>query len=153
MSELTTELDRLIQKAALDGALTEDAVAQFHDILAENEGFKTQLETDVDKIKADALMIDSLKTDLRIAQGLNKVAAEMEASLINREQKMTVLEMQAKYELTRVEDHKEMVKLIFRNLEVRRNVFPVSPAQHINDQGITAAGGFVEEREQTEKTE
>jgi len=153
MSQLTEDLDRLIQKAALDGALTQKAVDMFHSVMGENEDFKTQLETDVDKIKADALMIDSLKTDLRIAQGLNKVAAEMEASLINREQKMTVLEMQAKYELTRVEDHKEMVKLIFRNLELRRSVFPLQPSQNINDQGITAPGGYIEEREQTEKTE
>lgn len=122
MSQLTEDLDRLIQKAALDGVLTQKAVDMFHSVLKENDDFKTQLETDVDKIKADALMIDSLKTDLRISHGLNKVAAEMEASLINREQKITVLEMQAKYELARVEDHKEMFKVVFRNSVLRKEV-------------------------------
>ena len=36
MSELTIELDKLIQKAALDGALTQKAVDMFHSVLGEN---------------------------------------------------------------------------------------------------------------------
>jgi len=150
MSELTIELDKLIQKAALDGALTQKAVDMFHSVLKENEELSKQLETDVDKIKADALMIDSLKTDLRIAQGLNKVAAEMEASLINREQKITVLEMQAKYELVRVEDHKEMFTTVFRNSVLRKEVMTPLPGLKADQYG-TSHSPYVQKDSVTEE--
>ena len=122
MSELTIELDKLIQKAALDGALTQKAVDMFHTMLKENEELRESLE-ERDRFERERnITMGKLETDLRIAQGLNKVAAEMEASLINREQKITVLEMQAKYELTRVEDHKEMFTTVFRNSVLRKEV-------------------------------
>jgi len=152
MSELTIELDRLIQKAAIDGALTQKAVDMFHTVLTENEDLKKQLETDVDKIKADALMIDQLKTDLRIAQGLNKVAAEMEASLINREKEMTRLELLAEYSAIRVTDHKEMFTTVFRNSVLRKEVMTPLPGLKADQYGTShspyAQKDSVEEKEE-----
>jgi len=122
MSELTIELDRLIQKAALDGALTQDAVAQFHAVF-------TKCDAQTDKIKELGESIvsirkeaDDLASQLSISQGLNKIAAEMEASIINREQKMTELELTAKNEKQRVEDHQNMFGLVFRNAVLRNSV-------------------------------
>ena len=44
MSDLTIELDKLIQQAALDGALTQKAVDMFHTVLKENEELRESLE-------------------------------------------------------------------------------------------------------------
>ncbi len=122
MSELTIELDRLIQKAALDGALTKEAVDMFHGVLEQNGELKETLERkDRFEVERNKTM-ERLETDLRIAQGLNKVAAEMEAAIINREQKMTELELTAKNEKQRVEDHQNMFGLVFRNAVLRNSI-------------------------------
>ena len=122
MSELTIELDRLIQKAALDGALTKEAVDMFHGVLEQNGELKETLERkDRFEVERNKTM-ERLETDLRIAQGLNKVAAEMEAAIINREQKMTELEVTAKNEKQRVEDHQNMFGLVFRNAVLRNSI-------------------------------
>lgn len=137
MSELTTELDRLIQKAALDGALTQKAVDMFHSVLKENEDLRDkcvkleQTQTRMEKEKKE------LNIDLSMAQGLNKIAAEREVSLIEREQKITVLEMQAKYELVRVEDHKEMFTTVFRNSVLRKEVMTPLPGLKADQYGTS----------------
>jgi hypothetical protein len=57
-----------------------------------------------------------------MAHGLNKVAAEMEAAIINREQHMTKLELEAKHQGERVADHQNMFGLVFRNAVLRNSV-------------------------------
>jgi hypothetical protein len=98
--------------------------------------------------------IKSMTTELSMAHGLNKVAAEMEAGVILREQAITKLEAEAKHQGERVKDHKEMFTIVFRNLEVRRNVFTPSPGSPGVDQyGTALPAGYVDEHQQTEKTE
>ena len=153
MTELTIELDRLIQKAALDGALTEDAVAQFHAVLLENGALKESLEgKERFEIERNRTM-EKLETDLRIAQGLNEVAAKAEVAMIEREQNITTLELNAKHEAKRVEDHKEMFDKVFRNLEVRRNVFVAPVPGGVDQYGNRGASEFPTEHQQAEKTE
>ena len=122
MSELTIELDRLIQKAAIDGALTKDAVDMFHSVLEQNEELANDILTKSTTIVKMEKDVQELTSKLSIAQGLNKVAAEMEAAIINREQKMTELELTAKNEKQRVEDHQNMFGLVFRNAVLRNTV-------------------------------
>ncbi len=122
MSELTIELDRLIQQAALDGALTQDAVAQFHAVFT-----KCDAQTDrIDELeKANANVKEErhkLSIDLGIAQGLVNLAAEAQVALIERESKCLKLELSAKYQEMRVEDHKEMFTTVFRNSVLRKEV-------------------------------
>ena len=153
MDKVTDKLNAIIQEASLDGTLSKRAIDLFHGILKENEDFKTQLEANVDKIKADALMIDGLKIDLDIAKGLNKVAMEAEMAMIEREKHMTTLELTAKHHEQRVVDHQFMFTQVFRNLEMRRNVF-VAPVPGAPDQyGNRGADSFPTEHQQTEKTE
>ncbi len=153
MTELTDKLEKVIQQAAIDGALTKEAVGMFHGVLEDNEELRESLEK---KDRLERERVTTLETaNSNLAQATTKLSdyQTRERELEERETKITRLEIERKCADLRVEDHKEMVKLIFRNLEVRRNVFPVSPSQHINEQGISGPGGFVEEREQTEKTE
>ena len=153
MSKLTEDLDKLIRQAALDGSLTKDAVDMFHGVLKENDDIKKDLEKQNKDLSNMQKERDALSASFaQISTKLSDYQTR-ERELEEREQENLKLQLEAKHQGERVEDHKEMVKLVFRNLEVRRSVFPVQPSQNINDQGITAPGGYIEEREQTEKTE
>ncbi len=153
MTELTEKLEKVIQQAALDGALTEDAVAQFHSLVKERNALKdanVEWEETDKKHKKESQKL-SERCDNMQQQILLHV--ERESELEEREKKMTRLEIERECADIRVKDHINMVELVFRNLEVRRNVFPVSPAAHISESGIHGMGGMIEEKSQVEKTE
>jgi len=153
MTELTDTLEKVIQQAALDGALTTDAVAQFHSLVVERNALKDANEeweeTDEKHKKEHAKLNAELEGT--ITKLHDYVTRERE--LVERETKVTRLEIEKECSDKRVEDHVKMVELIFRNLEVRRNVFPVSPSTHISESGIHGMGGMIEEKSQVEKTE
>jgi hypothetical protein len=122
MDKYILEIQNAIEKAAIDGTLTKDAIGQFNSLIEHNEALQSQaLDFDKKFYRQDG-EIKELTTNLSIAQGLNKVAAEMEAAIINREQKMTELELTAKHEAKRVEDHQNMFGLVFRNAVIRSSV-------------------------------
>lgn len=153
MSDLTDTLEKVIQQAALDGALTADAVSQFHSLVVERNALKDaneEWEETDEKHKKD---LEKITTQRDNMQQQILLHVERESELEERETQVTRLEIEKECAEIRVEDHVKMFELVFRNLEVRRNVFPVQPATHINDQGIHGSGGMVEERAQTEKTE
>ena len=150
MTDLQEQLEKCIQKAALDGALTKDAVTQFHGILDANE--KLVKENDhqnkliVEKNAAISEMNEKLNQLLERTANM----AERERAVTDREKEITKLEMKAACEEQRVRDHKEMFTTVFRNLEVRRNVFTaVDPGQP--DQYGTRQPGYTEENNQKEE--
>lgn len=154
MDKYIQEIQNAIERAAIDGALTKDAVQQFNSLIEHNEALQDQAIDFDKKFRRQDGEIKELTTNLSMSQGLNKIAAEMEASLIERERSITKLEMTAANETKRVEDHKDMFDKVFRNLEVRRSVFIASPGSAGADQyGTALPAGYVEEREQKEKTE
>jgi len=134
MSELTEQLDKIIQQAALDGALTQKAVDQFHAVLTQN----TALEKETSQlVKAN----DQLKIDCSVYEGQRDVArnecegwAGREQDLLTREAEITKLEMVAEYELQRVKDHQQMFTTVFRNSVIRKEVMtpthPSAPDQY-----------------------
>lgn len=138
MTDLTDTLEKIIQQAALDGAMTEDAVAQFHTLVVERNALKdanVEWEENDKKLKKE---LETLAVDLDIAKGLNKVAAEAEMAMIEREQNITTLELTAKHQAERVEDHKDMVKLIFRNTVLKKGV--MTPAgSHTDVNGASSS--------------
>lgn len=153
MSQLTEDLDRLIQKAALDGALTQKAVDMFHTVLKENEDIRKDLEKQNKDLGRMQKERDELNTSFNQTSTQLSDYQTRERELVERETKITRLEIERNCADLRVKDHVHMVELIFRNLEVRRNVFPVSPSTHVTESGMHGMGGMIEEREQTEKTE
>ncbi len=137
MSELTTELDRLIQKAALDGALTQKAVDMFHSVLKENEDLRdkcVKLEQTQKRMEGENKELTTQRNNMQQQILLN---AEREGALEERETKITVLEMQAKYELVRVEDHKEMFTTVFRNSVLRKEVMTPLPGLKADQYGTS----------------
>jgi hypothetical protein len=153
MDKYLQEIEKTVQQAAINGTLTKEAVDMFHGILEENAELTEKNESQRKQLSSVRDDLGNANRDLGIANGLVQVAAEAEMAMAEREQKMTVLEMQAKYELARVEDHKEMFKVVFRNLEMRRNVF-VAPVPGSPDQyGNRGADSYPTEHQQKESQE
>ena len=136
MTELTDKLEKVIQQAALDGALTEDAVAQFHTLVKERDALKDANVEWEENDKKRKKEVQTLLAELDMAKALNKVAAEAEMAMIEREQKITTLELKAEHMEERVKDHKEMFTTVFRNSVIRREV--MTPAgSHTESSGAS----------------
>ena len=143
MTELTDQLDKIIQKAALDGALTEDAVAQFHSLVKQCDAQAEELRS-LNKLNNELKeRRDKLTTELHLSQTLNKVAAEAEIAMMEREKFITKLELTAELESKRVQDHKEMFTTVFRNSVLRKEVLTPVEATRM-DQGMSGQPGYVE---------
>lgn len=151
MTELTDKLETVIQQAALDGALTKDAVSQFHSLVVERNALKDANEEWEENDKKLKKEVEKLVTDLDIARTLNKVAAEAEVAMIEREQKITTLELTAEHMEERVKDHKEMFSLVFRNSVIRKEV--MTPAGSHTDATGASSQTFSEKNLVDEKTE
>ena len=151
MTDLTDQLDKLIRKAALDGALTEDAVAQFHSLVKQCESQAEELRK-LNKLNTELIdKREKLTLDLDIAKTLNKVAAEAEIAMIEREKFITKLELNAEHQKQRVADHINMFTTVFRNSVLRKEVMtpvhPSAPDQYGTRQEGFPAKDTVEEEE------
>jgi len=132
MSELTEQLDKIIQQAALDGALTQKAVDQFHSIIIQNAALETQV-ADLESLGEERRKkISGLEIDIALSKSLVEVAAKAEVEMIEREKNITTLELTAAHQEQRVNDHKKMVELIFRNSVLRKEV--MTPTNSTIDQ-------------------
>ena len=63
MTELTDKLETVIQQAALDGALTKDAVSQFHSLVVERNALKDANEEWEENDKKLKKEVEKLVTD------------------------------------------------------------------------------------------
>ena len=129
------ELERVIQKAAIDGTLSERAVKQFTETLEANSALKAQ-------VSADARQLTELKKEREaLAIKSNALGEELKAyqarekELQDRESQAEVLSMSLKYEQKRVEDHKNMVSLVFRNSLLKKQVMTPGHAGHVDQYG------------------
>jgi hypothetical protein len=146
------DIERVVQQAGIDGTLTKTAIDQYHAIIEANAKLVKENDAQAKLIFDKNEKLSKLEVDLGIANGLVGVAAASEVAMIERESKMTTLELTAKHEAVRVADHKDMFDKVFRNIETRRNVFTPQPASAGVDQyGTALPTGYVEEHEQTEK--
>lgn len=146
------EIEKCIQKAALDGVLTTTAIEQYHAILEANEKLVGENKHQNELIVKKNEELSTLKE--RVNKYVEKEGAfnDREHEVKEREVHMTKLELTATHHYQRVEDHKAMFSQVFRNMEVRRNVFTaVDPGKP--DQYGSRISGHTEENNQTEKTE
>ena len=140
MSELTDNLDKLIQKAALDGALTTDAVAQFHALVTQCDAQAKELR-DLTKIHGEVMEArDEAKRKLKImlddANELSTRAAAIEADEDEHRNRKVQLECAN----LRVTDHQEMFRVVFRNAVIKRDVVTAGSASY--DQYNTKTDNF-----------
>jgi len=123
MSNTVDQIQKIIQKAGIDGTLTEEAVGFFNKTIEKLKSLKVELEE-------SKRIYESLNKNFNgKCEQLEKVTAALKAyndredELETREKEMLKLELTAQYERERVDDHKEMFNVVFRNIEVRRGVF------------------------------
>jgi len=150
MSELTEQLDKIIQQAALDGALTQKAVDQFHSIITQNAALETKVASLEIVVEERRKRISGLEIDVGISKTLVDLAAKAEIEMIEREKNITTLELTAEHEKQRVKDHINMFTVVFRNSVLRKEVMtPVTAAfdQYNNRQDGFPAKDTVEEEE------
>lgn len=151
--ELNRELTKLISKAAIDGTLSESAVTQFTQVLEANKTLTEDLqEAEMRRIENEEALKQSDKlfqeTHERLSKYLNR-----EKGLAERESAAEVLQMTVKYERKRVEDHKEMVGLIFRNTVLKKQVMTPTEAGRGLDQYNNPLPGGYAQRDDVEETE
>jgi uncharacterized coiled-coil DUF342 family protein len=139
MSELTDQLDTLIQKAALDGALTKTAVAQFHALVTQHDAVIEELTNLKEAHENVVTNRDALSQKLQEAQTCAEEWAGREQDLMDREGKCTELEIRKECAETRVEDHKSMVGLIFRNAVMKKGVMTPLPGLKADQYGTSHA--------------
>ena len=143
MSELTEQLDKIIQQAALDGALTQKAVDQFHTVLTENTALETKVASLEVVVEDRRKKISVLEIDIALSKSLVEVAAKAEVEMIEREKNITTLELTAQHHEQRVVDHQFMFTTVFRNSVLRKEVMtPLAPAAM--DQGMRGDQGYAQ---------
>ena len=128
MSDLTQELDKLIHKAALDGALTPEAVAQFHSLVTQCDSQAEELRG-LNKVNVELIdSRDKLKKKFDIMLSDANELATRAAAIEEDENDHRDRKVMLKCANLRVEDHKEMFKVVFRNSVIRKGVMtPVMP--------------------------
>ena len=120
--QLNMELTKLISKAAIDGTLSENAVKQFTDVLKENKDLISDIEMQNKQLGEQQGENAKLRRELEAITKMHIGFSEREMALTDRERQHEVLEMSLKYEQKRVDDHKSMVGLIFRNAVMKKGV-------------------------------
>ena len=134
MTDHIQEIDKIIQKAALDGVLTKGAVTQFSELIHERDALKKTTEEQGKELV-------KLNDVLRAVQG-ERDAARSDRDLMmtqmddvkKREEEMLKLEITAEFQEKRVTDHKEMFTTVFRNSVLRKEIMtpthPSAPDQY-----------------------
>lgn len=137
---ITDRLNAIIQDASLEGTLSKRAIDQFQTLLEENTELK-------EKNESQRKQLSSLRDDLGVLNNRSEVMRNelesyqaRESELVDRERQQEVLEMSVKYEQKRVDDHKNMVALVFRNTVLKSNVVLPGRDGFVDQYGTTQYG-------------
>ena len=117
---ISSKIEALLVEEKLDSLLTTSALKKISGLAAEVqslEGINADKTKDVEKLSKLAEERERLLSDL---SGQISVANKRLTDVEEREKNMLRLELSAEHQAQRVEDHKDMVKLIFRNAEIRK---------------------------------
>lgn len=115
------QIQALLNDEALRKALTHDAYQSFAKTLKEAQELHVTIKQLTErKVELEA-KVSQLSADNTLLRQNDQAVTAREKAVAEREKKMTELELNAKHQAERVNDHKEMVKLIFRNTEIKRN--------------------------------
>lgn len=140
MTDITKDLEKIILRAGIDGALTEEAVAQFHALIKERDALQIENKKLGERNTELDERVTSLAEQYNERQTRLQGWATREQELKDREEKCLRLELEAEYNLKRVEDHKSMVSLVFRNTVLKKQV--VTPGSATIDQYGTRNSEF-----------
>jgi hypothetical protein len=140
MTELAEKLEKVILRAGIDGALTEDAVAQFHALVKQRDALDVDNKRLDDKNTELEERVSSLAAQYNDRQSQLQGWSTREQELKDRESKCTELELRKECADLRVTDHQRMVELVFRNTVLKKQV--VTPGSGTIDQYGTKQSEF-----------
>ena len=138
MSDVAQQLEKIILKAGIDGALTEDAVAQFNALVKERDALKEKLAHEERIRKEEAEKASRYHNDLAAANQKLSEWADREQELKDREDKVLRVELTAEMHETRVADHKEMMRTVFKPYSMRKSLY-----ENATEPGHDQYGGTV----------
>ena len=122
MTDHIKEIDNIIQKAALDGVLTSGAVKQFNELILERDALLKTTEEQKKEIEkrtaAEAELTKRLNIHIEQGQTLMTREAAVEETENEHRDRLVML----KCANLRVDDHKEMFSVVFRNSVLRKEV-------------------------------
>lgn len=144
MPDLAQELEKIILKAGIDGALTEDAVSQFHALVTERNALRTELENEKRVRKEEAEKASRYHNQLAEANETISLWATRETDLKDREDKVLRKEIESEFNEKRVADHKEMFTTVFRNSVLRKEVMTAIDAAEPNQYNSCPSGGYAQ---------
>lgn len=144
MSDLTDNLEKIILRAGIDGALTEEAVAQFHALVTERNAIKTELTSLKEAHENLTTNRDALNAKCQAAVTCAEEWAGREQDLMDREGKCAELEIRKECAELRVTDHKEMFTTVFRNSVLRKEVMTALDSTPPTEYNSCPPGGMAQ---------
>jgi hypothetical protein len=144
MTDLTQDLEKIILRAGIDGALTEDAVAQFHALVTERNAIRIELDQSIDARDALRNERDEARQIRDVLQAECETWAGKEQDLMDREGKCAELEIRKECAELRVIDHKEMFTTVFRNSVLRKEVMTALDSTPPTEYNSCPPGGMAQ---------
>ena len=155
MTEIVKEIQKLVDQMKINETFNAEAADHFNRAVERVEKLEEQLiakDKEVEKLKKELQYRDS---DLRNTRERRDVAEKKLNEYKRREKEierqelyidMKNLEVQCANQ--RTEDHKEMMRTVFKNVEVRRNIFTSTN----KDSPVTDETGYTKYRESENTT-
>ena len=135
MSDFLKQIEAVLNNETVKSSLTAGALQHVSGMVADNK----RLTEENEKLRADSTNqkaeLTGLKGRLDTAIGELAEYRKRETELLEREKKITTLELTAEHQKQRVNDHVAMFGQVFRNVEVRRNTMGYVPVK-------TTSGGY-----------
>lgn len=143
-NQLNEELMKSIRVAAINGVLTNEAAEQVKGVMDDNKRLKNQVKELEKESHERGSSCIAYKAEISKFKEKELSIEERERIVLEKENNIIRMECELNGVKDRIRDHKEMFGLVFRNIEIRRNVMT---GVHGNAQTY----GFVDERKQTEE--
>jgi len=124
------KIDTILKEAAASGTLTIEALSHIQKIRDESALLEKSNQNLTAKIEAVQSHRDSLKCELEKLREENAAFRSRQIEVREQAKANFGLELKAQHAAERVTDHINMVKLIFRNAELRKTMYGEAP-QHV----------------------
>ncbi len=140
-------------KTAIQESLPSVVAGELKDYISKAEDTKDDLEDAKEKITSYKVEVKALKSEIKLVEMRleNFIDIEQrEGYVLSKEAELKlreeVLSLKEDFSQTRVLDMKDVLGLVFKNTEVRKNIFKTENVPLVNP------NGYVEDRTRTENT-
>jgi len=129
------QLNTLFKTIQMENTLSPAAVVDYNKAIEQVSNLSEELEQ---ARKNSSELGKTLNESIREYKELEDEVAQCklrETNLQKREAEITKLELTSEYEQRRVQDHKDMFGIVFRNTEVRKKVLDIEDRSDVDEHG------------------